>query len=152
MTEKTSDIPAIRLQRDDGARIHRRETMRQLVLPMGLALLFIIAIGAVVVILSDPTRISVVSSWMVLVLFLCPSVLIAAALFVGLTLLVYGINRLHSGAGSALQRAERFVDGAAERVLSISRRLGRSTIRYSESTAPLVERFKVYEKDGSDRL
>lgn len=131
--------------RERGRRIHRRETLRQLVLPMLGSGLIILVIALVLVLLPARVQVSVLADWMFTILVLCPLVLCNLIVFLLVVVLWYGMTRLHRGTEAPLERLENLVTGVANRIERTSAALNQRVVNVSSRLAPLMKLFSVFD-------
>lgn len=125
---------------------HRRETRLYIILPLVAGIVVVLAGGVIALLLPQRFQVSIIADLMLAVLILCPSVLCLFLIVVGLAAAVVGMNKVHTGAGKTLGRAEgltaRVLDGTNRATESINQK----TINLSVKLAFLEKLLGAFDR------
>jgi hypothetical protein len=134
---------------------HRRETRRQIWLPIGVVLLvLLVCLGFVMSPAFPPVRrdgVSLVADWMLTILVLCPAVICLFALAVGGIVSVVLMNRLHDMAATPLRRAELLTETLKARVESTGEAMSRKSIDLSARWAYFDRLLSIFDRTASSK-
>ncbi|MDQ7027713.1 MAG: hypothetical protein Q9P01_12900 [Anaerolineae bacterium] len=135
-------------QRETGAVIHRRESMRQIYLPFALGLLLLLTMLLIVALPSAPIwriRAQAVADWTVIILCLIPIVFCILPLFMLLAMSVWGMNRVHSSTERPLRKLENLSAGLATRIDNVSEYINQKTIDTSSTIEPVMTMISAFD-------
>lgn len=135
--------------REAGETIHRRETRRQIILPMVGASLLIFIIFLMAALLPLRVQVSTLADWMTTIFLLCPAVICLLPIYIILVAGVYGMNKLHNSVGTPLQKLEHFSEGVANRIESATTGVNRQTVKWRARFAPLEKLMSIFDKSTS---
>mgnify|MGYP005840573289 CR=1 FL=1 len=118
---------------------HRRQTRRQIWLPLALGIgILAAAAGLMMSPLFPPANragISLVADWVLSVLVLCPTALCLFPITAGLLIAAFGLNIIHDSAARPLRRGVEMTDGLAARARQWADSISRATIAVSARLA-----------------
>ncbi len=133
---------------------HRRETRRQIWLPLGIGLgVLALAAGVMMSPLFPPANragISLVADWTLSVLVLCPTALCLFPLAAGLLIAAFGMNIAHDAAARPLRRGVRFSETLAVQAQQSADRVSRAAIGLSAHLAYGERLLSVFDRPPSD--
>lgn len=127
-------------------RLHRRDTLRYIVLPMAGVLLLIIVCVAGVLLMPRRVQVGTVSNVMLMVLMLCPAVICLLPVTIGAVVGVFGMNRVHDAVANPLKQLENRSTTLAEKVESTTERINRKTIDVSVRFGVVHKLLGTFEK------
>lgn len=141
---------------DASGKKHRRETLRQILLPFLLAVLLIVAcVVAVMSPLFPPPagqyQISIVSNLLLMVFILCPALLCFSGLAIGMVVLAAAMNKGHDAAAKPLQRVEDLSRTLEQRTVEATNTLNRKTIDISSRFALVYKWLGVFERPAEQK-
>lgn len=135
-------------------RQHRRETRRQIWLPLGIGVgVLALVAGVMMSPLFPPANragISLVADWTLSVLVLCPIVLCLFPLAAGLLIAAFGMNIVHDAAARPLRRGVRLSETLSVRAQQSADRVSRATIGLSARLAYGERLLSVFDRPSSD--
>ena len=127
-------------------RLHRRDTLRYIVLPIALVLLLIIVCLAGVLLMPRRVQVGTVSNVMLMVLMLCPAVICLLPVTIAAVVGVFGMNRVHDAVANPLKQLENRSATLAEKVESTTERINRKTIDVSARFGVVHKLLGTFEK------
>ena len=129
----------------ESARQHRRDSLRQIVVPILLVFLLLIAIVAGVLLLPRRAQVSLVSDFVLTILVLCPMVLCFLPVTILSVVAVFGLNRVHEVMKRPLYRLEDYSNVMAERTESVTSQVNRQTIQISARFGAVYKLLSIFE-------
>ncbi|QPC80690.1 hypothetical protein G4Y79_13310 [Phototrophicus methaneseepsis] len=137
-------------RRESGPELHRRETRLGIWLPFFLTFLLVVALILLIALPSEPewrTRVSFIADFMGSVLIFCPAIICAFAIYLVLVVAVWGMNRLHSGAASPLEKVENITANLANRVESATEKVNERVVDASTRMASLTYFMRFFDQN-----
>lgn len=134
--------------RESGTEIHRREWLRQILLPFLGAVLLIAGIFLLVGLQNQPIwriRAQAIGDFLYSTLCLFPVVMCLFPLYVLVLFGIYGMNALQRGTETPLRKLELKANAAADWVEAYSNRVREKTVSYSEKITPVMEMIDVFD-------
>lgn len=125
--------------------VHRRETLRYIVLPMvGVALL--ILVGAIIsLLLPQRLQVSIIADWLLMILFLCPLALCLFPICIVMVAAVFGLNKAHDALVSPLRRVGSLTETLKERVSKTADVVNQKTVDASAKWAFVDRLLSVFD-------
>jgi len=141
-------------RRRSGADLHRRETRRHIWLPFLVVCLALLGLFLLVALPSDPswrTRVSFIADFMSSILIVCPAIICSFLFYLLIVVGIYGMNRLHSGARSPLEKVENITANIATRVDQTTEKLNEKVVDANSRIASLTHFMSVFDQpDDTD--
>lgn len=129
--------------------VHRRETLRYIVLPMiGMVLLVLIG-GMISLLLPQRLQVSIIADWLLTVMFLCPLVLCLFPICILMVGAVVGLNKAHDATAKPLRRIESFSAALNERVSKTADTVNQKTVDVSAKWAYVDRLLSVFDPPKS---
>lgn len=143
-------MPAEKPKRDTAA-AYRRDTFRQIVLPvLGGVLLLFIMLGTALL-LGRRVQVSLITNLVFTALVLCPAALCFFPLAILMVVMAVGMNRVHDGLAGTLVRFESVSHGAADRVITSVGNVNEKSAELSEKLAPVNRLFGAFDDQDNDQ-
>ncbi|MCA9884645.1 MAG: hypothetical protein KC708_16820 [Anaerolineae bacterium] len=140
-------------RRRSGADLHRKETRRHIWLPFLLVCLFLLFLILLVALPTDPswrTRASFIADFMSSILIFCPAIICSFVFYMLIALGIYGMNRLHSGARSPLEKVENMTAKIATRVDETTEKINEKVVDANSRIASLTHFMSVFDQPEND--
>lgn len=129
MTDTPNDKPESLAQ---SRRQHRRESFRQIWLPVygGLVLLMVLVGGVLFLprMVEEPMRLATLSNIMVMLVFLLPQIICLFALYLLLVVFVVGIDGFHRASTNQLQRLHHFSRTVTDKTIDVTENINKQTV------------------------
>jgi len=135
--------------REQGKTLHKREVRRQIVLPVILVTMAVLALGAFVVLPLDGTqnqRLQALTDLFAVLLLICPMIICQFGLILGLIVVVYGANKLHHGAQKPLERIEGWTEKLATKTTEITENVNQRAIRWTSILEPFIRFTRLFDE------
>jgi hypothetical protein len=130
---------------------HRRDTLRQLILPMALLVMVITAALVAVALLPRGVQIAVISDLMLVVLILCPMAVCLLPVTLLMVVAIVGLNRAHHMAARPLRKVEGYSIQMEERTRVAADRINRKAIDVSTRLGFLHRWLGTFEDTANEK-
>lgn len=132
-------------------RIHRAEVRRQILLPIGLAFLFIGVLVGFVLLLPLRGQVSIVSDVVMSWVMLCPAAICLFPLALLMLYAVAGMGSANKAAVKPLHRVHDLSDTAANKVVTVTDDINQRTLRVSARLGWLYHVLSVFDRPATEQ-
>ncbi len=143
----TSSTPR---KRPDAMREHRYEVRRQILLPFALVGGVVLTVLVITLLLPQRAQVSLIADLLLTLLVLCPIVLCLFPLMVALWVAVFGLNHVHRGIASGMQRIEDITLSLVERSTAFSQMVEQRFAVLGQYLARFSRVLKVFDPPEED--
>ncbi len=130
----------------DSARLHRRETILYLIVPMIGAGVMVLAGGVIVLLLPKRAQVSLISDWMLSLFMLLPCLLCLFGICMVFILAVAGMNKAHSLATRPLDRLEDFSATLTDQAVKASNTVKETAATLGTKLEPVERALSVFDE------
>ena len=134
-----------RKQIEAGAILHRRETRRQIILPMLAGVLLLAIMVSSALLLPDDLQLSLVADLLLTILVLCPTALCLLPVVLLFVVMVVGMNRAHGELAGVLERAEGLSRAATDKTAQVMDSVNQTVANTGARIAPLDKMVDVFD-------
>lgn len=131
--------------RPDSEAQHRRETRRQILLPLLAGTLLIVVLVGLVLILPRRAQVGIIADFMLTVFMLCPAAVCLLPVTIGLLVAAFGTGRLHDRAAPPLRGLQARTAAISDRADTLANAVNQRVIAYSGRLGALLRLFDVFE-------
>lgn len=134
--------------------VHRRETLRYIVLPMVGVGLLVVAGAVISLLLPQRLQVSIIADWLLTILFLCPLALCLFPLCIVMVAAIFGMNKAHDALVSPLRRVGSLTETLKDRVSKTADTVNQKTVDASAKWAFVDRLLSVFDppKTPPDRM
>jgi len=132
-------------KRTDSAARHRRESRNTITLPFFLVFVVLLAMVIAVLLLPQRAQVSLVADWMTLWLILCPVVICLFPIYLGVMLGIYGMNRLHKGTRTPLEKLQVSYSKNLKRVTDFTGSVNQRMIDTQVKLTPYMRYLQAFD-------
>jgi hypothetical protein len=129
--------------------VHRRETLRYIVLPMVGVGLIVLAGAVISLLLPQRLQVSIIADWLLTILFLCPLALCLFPFCILMVAAVFGLNKAHDALVSPLRRVESLSETLRDRVSKTTDIVNQKTVDASAKWAFVDRLLSVFDPPRS---
>jgi hypothetical protein len=137
-------MPGTQSQLTPAAR-HKRQTRRQILLPVLGGVVLIILLVGVVLWLPQRLQVGIVSDFMLSVFMLCPAVICMLPLTILMLSAAFGAGRLHDRAVSPLRGLRVRVDNVTGQIETAAGKINQRTVTYGARLGAVMRVLDVFE-------
>ena len=131
--------------RPDSKAQHRRETRRQILLPLLAGTLLIVVLVGVVLILPRRAQVSIISDFLLTILMLCPAAVCLLPVTIGLLVAAFGAGRLHDSAAPPLRGLQARTAAISDRADALANAVNQRVVAYGGRLGAVLRVFDVFE-------
>jgi hypothetical protein len=125
--------------------VHRRETIRYILLPMA-GLVILILVGATIsLLLPGRLQVSLIADWLLTILFLCPLALCLFPICILMVAAIVGMNKAHTSITNPLRRLESLSQTIKDRVSKTADTVNHKTVDVSAKWAFFDRLLSVFD-------
>lgn len=128
---------------------HRQETRWQIVLPLVLGFVLIVAATVIVILFRQAAQVSLVADTMLIVFMLCPLTICLLPLTLGLIIGAIAMNKVHDQARKPLRRLQLVSRQVADRTHQTTDTINQKTINASARMGGVYRLLDVFNRTPS---